>query len=76
MSRGKRTHSVSAPDPQAFLTELTALSRRAGLYVDLGIGGELTLRAVDLTTLEHWPFYWDKERKAYRFSPEDGLDEP
>jgi predicted RNA-binding protein (virulence factor B family) len=76
MSRGKRTQSVSALDPQALLTELTALSRRAGLYVDLGIGREVTLRAVDLTTLEHWSFYWDKERKAYRFSPEDGLDEP
>jgi hypothetical protein len=76
MSRINRTQSTSALDPEAFLAELTVLSRRAGLYVDLGIGGELTLTAVHLTTREHWPFYWDKAVQVYRFSPEDGLDEP
>jgi len=76
MSHGNQTQSTSTFDPQSFLAELTALSRRAGLYVDLGIGGELTLTAVNLTTREHWPFYWDREAQAYRFSPEDGLDEP
>lgn len=76
MSREEPTRSADTLDPQAFLAELTTLSRQAGLYVDLGIGGELTLSAVHLTTRAHWPFYWDREAQAYRFSPEDGLDEP
>jgi hypothetical protein len=76
MSRGEQPQSKRVLNPQAFLADLTALSRQAGLYVDLGIGGELTLSAVERTARVHWPFYWDKEVQTYRLSPEDGLDEP
>jgi hypothetical protein len=72
----KKDDFMVSLDPQVFLADLTVLSRKAGLYVDLGIGGELTLSAIDPTDLHHWPFDWDKEEEAYRLSPEDGLDEP
>ena len=76
MNKGERPSPGDILDPRTFLAELSALSRRAGLYVNLGIGGELTLSAVGATTRKHWPFYWDRAAQAYQFSPEDGLDEP
>jgi len=72
----KKDDLMASLDPRAFLADLTVLSRKAGLYVDLGIGGELTLSAIDPTDLRHWPIDWDKEEEAYRLSSEDGLDEP
>jgi transaldolase len=37
MSKGEGPSSVDTLNPQAFLAELTTLSRRAGLYIDHGI---------------------------------------